>query len=157
MADQKIEWVQECDKCHGTGLYIGIAENGAASVCTRCDGTGRWERAFEFNEFTGRKTRDGIRHVYAQGGRIKLDPDVVPGGISYEEWLNDPESVNAPGHEIRGHTCPAGYYQGSPHGEMPNWDTCRTLLAGSAFTHCQYYGTKNKCWERWDAECRPKP
>ena len=42
--------VIECQACGGTGLYKGMAErDGAAVVCSCCNGTGKTE--FTYNEF----------------------------------------------------------------------------------------------------------
>ena len=55
----------ECPACHGTGLYQGMCEqDGCAVVCTKCDGKGY--TTFQYNEFTGKKVKEGIKRVFGK-------------------------------------------------------------------------------------------
>ena len=54
----------ECPSCKGTGLYVGVCErDGCAVVCTQCKGKGY--TTYRYNDFTGRKIREGIKRVFA--------------------------------------------------------------------------------------------
>ena len=113
----KIEWVEQCGACAGTGLYVGMGElDGAAVVCSKCDGTGRHERTHEYIEFSGQRERDDVRQVYRSNPGIGIAPDIVPGGASYAEWCENPEIVNERGREIRVHSCPAWWCQANDWG-----------------------------------------
>ena len=145
-----LEWYQECKACKGTGLYIGFAEKeGAAIVCNRCKGTGKEHLKLKYNKFVGRKDNPNVTHVFAVNPGIGVDNGkITPGGVSKEEWLRNPESPKLPGNELRLHTCPAWWYQSADYAKKPNWKEC----GFGNFPQCQYFPTKNKCWERWDKE-----
>ena len=146
------EWTQECHSCHGTGIYQGMGEGqGAAVVCTTCGGTGEQHIKHQFEKFTGRKINPHVTRIYRTGAGIKLHADLVPGGVSYEKWLSDPESVNAPGNEIREFACPAQWFRAlDPTWETaPKWAEC----IKNGYPHdCPSFAQKDKCWERWDLE-----
>ena len=145
-----IAWTQECKDCQGTGLYVGIAERaGAAVVCRTCRGKGVQHMQFEYYEFAGRRRREDVTQVYASSCGIVLAPDVVAGGISYAQFLEDDASVQHIGNETREHTCPAWYWQSVDYKLKPNWDPC--IRAGS-FAHCPNFATKHRCWEKFDQE-----
>ena len=146
------EWDQECHRCHGTGVYQGIGEgDGAGVVCTTCDGTGQEHVKHQFTEFTGRKIDPEVRRVYRTGAGIKLHPELVPGGVSYQEWLKDPDSVNTRGNEIREHACPAQWFRtlDSTWTRGPHWPECTKI---PDYPACPSFDQKDKCWERWDLE-----
>ena len=146
------EWTQECKSCQGTGLYVGMAESGGAEiVCHTCNSTGEQKMHFEFTEFTGRKTRSGVTHVYrCNPGIFVDDKGTVPGGVSLQEWLQKPESVNEVGKEMREHTCPAWWYQTADYKKKPD---CSEHGFG-VFSKCPCFPQKQVCWERWDAQYR---
>ena len=148
---KRIEWVEQCQKCGGTGLYIGMAErDGAAVVCHTCEGTGRVERMHEYEEFTGLKHREGVVHVFATNSGFGVSPKMA-GGATYQEWLDNPEVVNESGREMRTHTCPAWWCQSnSMYGVKPNWPECPP--AGTMFSNCHYFPVKDECWRRFDEE-----
>lgn len=153
MSHHKIEQEAECTACGATGLYVEMAErNGAAVVCHRCKGTGRIVAVLEWDDFTGRKERTGVRRVLevnprievGEGGAVRLDDF---GGMSYQDWANGLPFPS--GSEMRRFTCPAWWYQSANYNLKPEWDEC--LCAGS-FSHCDHFGQKAKCWERFDKE-----
>ena len=143
-------WVQECSSCHGTGLYVGFAEgSGAGVVCFHCKGTGKFVQYFEYTEFTGRKSNPKVTRVYQVNPGISVDgTGIVPGGVSVEEWEQDPESAKQPGKEMRMHTCPAWWYQCADYSKKPDWKECDCGF----FSACYHYVRKSECWERWDKE-----
>ena len=146
----RLEWTEECSKCGGNGLYVGMAErDGAAVVCRTCDGTGRVERRHEYYEFSGRREREDITQVYATSAGIVLAPNVVFGGVSYSEWKERPESVYDRGVELRQHVCPKWWAQsvGKPG---PAWKPCVQV---NRFSDCWYFGDKSACWAAWDTVC----
>lgn len=107
----KIEWVEECKSCKGTGLYQGIGEcNGAAVVCEDCEGSGKFYTQHEYKEFTGRVKVLGVSRVYKTGAGIVLNPEMTPGGVPLEEWERNPDAVTKRGAELREQTCPAWWY-----------------------------------------------
>lgn len=78
----------ECRSCRGTGLYSGFAEpKGVAVVCVHCEGTGK--EIFEYEPFTGRKPKKGIKTVKCSQGAFVFS-GVGPDGdsITYEEFQN---------------------------------------------------------------------
>ena len=148
----RIEWVEQCQSCYGTGLYSGFGErDGAAVQCHTCDGTGRVERSHQYEEFMGRRRVSNIRSVYAASPGIVLAPDVVPGGALYVEWFENPAIVLERGRETREHTCPAWWCQSVSSASMPNrWDECEGI--GGRFSDCRHFGDKAACWARYDRE-----
>lgn len=151
----KIEWVQQCDSCQGTGLYVGFSRGGAAVVCTTCKGTGKQRNSVAYQEFTGRKKKEGVTRVYASSCGICLHPEVVPGGVSLDQWEEVPPSVKEHGTEIREHTCPAWYYQTVDDAQQPKWKECERSW-GRRFSQCEHFGEKDKCWKRFDREALVK-
>lgn len=144
----------ECSSCHGTGLYKGCAEkDGAAVICYKCDGTGKVE--FSFEEFTGRKRKEGIRRVYdGSHGYVISDKDCITksgdvirfseGGCTYEEWLSGKEPA-----PIKDLYCP---YQHDNRG-IGNEPLERCKEGCPAFGpiyKCKYHVDKAKCWELYE-------
>ena len=151
----KIEWVEQCKSCKGTGLYVGTDEReGAAVVCWTCKGTGRFEGHIEYEEFTGRvKAEKSVSRVYKTGVGLVLAPQVTSGGVPLQEWEQDSDSVNRRGTEVRSHTCPAWWYQAADYDRKPNWNEC--LLVGQ-FSNCLHFKNKAACWARFDEEEQAK-
>jgi len=57
-----MEVKQECDSCHGTGLYQGFMEQaGTAVICVTCKGKGWYMH--QYKEFTGRKRKEGVKKI----------------------------------------------------------------------------------------------
>ena len=151
-----IQWVQQCTSCRGTGLYVGMTErDGSAVVCGTCKGTGREVCKHNYKEFKGREERIDVRQVYAACAGTILAPDVVPGGVSYENWKQNPNTVFALGRETRFHSCPAWWYQSVDYKQKPNWDECNEAI-GKTFSDCPHFSEKAKCWDRFDREAREK-
>jgi len=58
---------QQCDDCHGTGLYSGFCEaKNEAVVCHGCDGQGWINHVY--TEFEGRKRKRGIKSIRISKG-----------------------------------------------------------------------------------------
>ena len=147
---RKLEWVQECKTCDGTGLYVGICERGgAAVVCSQCKGSGRQEMKVKYKDFTAKKIREDVTQVYASACGVVLYPAVTPGGVPYDMWREAPTTVKQRGAEIREHTCPAWWYQSVDYKLKPNWDEC---IACGVFKDCEQFENKSECWKRFDAE-----
>jgi hypothetical protein len=150
---KKIEFDQECSTCNGTGLYVGMGErDGVAVVCHYCGGTGKYHYIHEYNEFKGRKVREDIDRVIEVNAGICVGKDKNgnsewAGGMPYINWLNGDKFVR--GMEMRGHTCPAWYYQSADYKRMPKWNEC---IGIGSFSGCKHFCNKDKCWTRFDEE-----
>ena len=100
-----IERIVQCKSCSGSGVYVGMCErDGAAVVCHVCEGTGKCNYKFEYQEFTGRKKREDVTRVYKQGYGFVIAPakinfsrngkiDMEEEGVSYDDFLRDRKSV----------------------------------------------------------------
>ena len=138
----------QCRGCQGTGVYTGMGERyGMAVVCHTCRGTG--EEKIPYVPFTGRQEREDVLRVVSTNPGIALTPDSTQGGVSYQQWLSNPDSVRERGREIREHTCPAWWYQGANHDKYPEWEECIKI---GAFSSCPSFAQKEKCWEKFDQE-----
>lgn len=140
----------ECPSCKGTGLYVGFAErDGAAIVCKSCAGTGKALHVFRYKEFTGRKRRLNVIQVYGHNPGISIGADRIPGGVPFKEWEADPRAPHRPGTEMRGHVCPAWWYQSADYRRKPAWKEC---IEAGAFSDCENFKAKSTCWRRWDED-----
>ena len=138
---------RQCEDCKGTGLYVGFAEkDGAAVVCSTCDGTGRELLVIKVTPFTGRKERLNVKRVFRCNPGIGLGPSEEFGGLSYVDWKTGKPFPQ--GSEMRGYFCPAWYYQCADFDKKPDWPQCGL----GAFADCKHFKKKQKCWERWDME-----
>lgn len=138
----------QCGDCGGTGLHAGIGErDGLAVVCRQCGGAGK--QTVTLVPFSGRQKRDGISRVLQTNPGIVLTPELTRGGVSYQEWLQDPESARQPGREAREHYCPAWWYRTADPAHQPEWEECR---GHESFTKCPLFARKDGCWERFDSE-----
>ena len=148
----RIEHKEKCRYCNGTGLYKGLAERDEfAVVCRKCDGTGCFEFVHEYEPFAKRAERQDVRRV------IQVNPGIVAGtgnghsllsfgGMPYHEWAaGKPFPAKS---EMRNFVCPAWWYQSADYSRKPDWEEC----GFGAFSSCQHFGEKAKCWERFDAE-----
>lgn len=148
----RIEFDQECPECHGSGLYVGMGErDGAAVVCHRCKGTGKFHFVHEYEEFTGRKVKPKVIRVYQVNPGIMIgtgkDHTLEEfGGMSVQEWNAGKEFGR--GMENRKYTCPVWWYQSADYEKKPNWDEC----GFGSFPSCKHYGSKELCWKRFDLE-----
>jgi len=148
-----IEFDEECKSCEGTGLYMGLAErNGAAIVCSDCEGTGRCHVKIEYETFTQRKKRTSAKRVY------QTNPGIVIGegkGLSLEDFggmpLSDWEEGKPfpPKSENRKYTCPRWWYQSANYKKQPKWEECYSSM-GTVFSKCKHFPDRESCWERWD-------
>ena len=145
----KIELIEKCQSCKGTGLYKGMAErDGYAVVCHRCKGTGKVYFSHEYEEFTNRQPSVNIHTVLKTNPGIMVGgADFKFGGMSYDEWAGGKPFPD--GSEMREFTCPAWWYQSADYDKKPEWRGC--LVCGS-FSSCRHFVKKRKCWERWDKE-----
>ncbi len=148
-----VSFDEKCRSCGGTGLYVGLGErNGAAVVCHTCKGTGCHKFTHEYEDFTRREDKAGVKRVYqvnpgiciGTGNGHRLEDF---GGIPLKEW--EAGLPFTPGTENRKFTCPAWWYQSADYTLKPKWDEC---LGCGAFSACEHFGTKAECWKRWDAE-----
>jgi hypothetical protein len=152
----KVQLEVNCPDCKATGLYVGMAErDGAAIVCGKCKGTGCYQFAYEYEEFAGRKEREGIRRVYEANPGICVGASAESGlslsdfgGLPYEDWLCGDPFVR--GSEMRRHTCPSWWFQ-TLNGYCKPWETCAANL-GRPFYDCPRFATKEQCWKRSDEE-----
>lgn len=143
----------QCSSCGGTGVYVGICErDGAAVVCHSCDGTGKGHIRIEYEDFEGRRVNSKIERVFETSsgivigtgnGKFKLSDF---GGMPYQDWLdNKPFPKES---QMRQFSCPRWYAQ-STNKDKPDWKEC-TLVG--AFSGCDHYPNKDKCWKRYDKE-----
>lgn len=144
----------KCQSCGGTGLYSGMAESkDTAVVCSGCDGSGCADYEFTYEEFTERKRRPGIKHVYETNPGIKVGGPTPEkyGGMSYAKWLTGTKFTR--GMENRECVCPAWWYQSADYNMKPDWRTgeVQCQMIGS-FSTCKFFKVKEKCWKRFDAE-----
>ena len=154
MSHHIIEYNESCKSCGATGLYVGLAErDGAAVVCQVCKGTGCAHVKIEYDDFTVRRGRAGVTRV------VEVNPGIVIGrghdgqysladfgGMSYDAWSRGEPFPHKS--ENRAFTCPAWWYQYANSALKPAWKEC----GFGAFSACQHFGAKAKCWERFDAE-----
>jgi hypothetical protein len=150
MSHHKLSFDAACKACQATGLHVGIAErDGAAVLCHTCKGTGKQIIVVEYDDFEGRKERPEVERVFQvnpgicickEKGRFTLDEF---GGMSYEDWES-------------GKTFPPGSEK--PKVYLPGLVVSIRRLREKAgmermrLGFIQYFGSKDKCWERWDAE-----
>ena len=80
---------------------------------------------------------------------IVISLETTQGGVSYQEWQQDPGSVGQRGREVREHCCPAWWYQSAESSRKPTWTECETV---SYFPKCPLFHRKNECWKRFDQE-----
>lgn len=159
MGHHIIEFDEQCKSCQGTGLYVGMAKrDGVAVVCHTCKGTGCHHVKIEYDDFEGRRERNGVKHV------VEYNPGFVIGeskekqlklqdfgGMSYRDWFSG--RPFAPGMENRMFSCPAGWYQSVDCKLKPSWDdTQQQCIPWGSFSNCKHFGKKHRCWARWDAE-----
>lgn len=144
----RISFDEVCPSCHGTGLYQGMSErDGFAVVCYKCKGTGCHHFVHEYEPFTERQPKDGVRTVLQCNPGIMVGGEVdCFGGISYAEWLQGKPFVI--GMEMRQFTCPAWWYQLADYSKKPDWRECTYGM----FSGCRNFKNKHLCWERFDKE-----
>ena len=156
---EKIEMKIECPACNGTGLYKGMGEGeGTAVVCHQCNGSGAYMYSYSYEDFTERKTKEGVDRVYLSGmgyrlGLGKIDfkniglIDMDKEGVSYSDFKNG----KMPQH-IKKLACPMIADQGACHEIDGFVDECDRLGLswGRQITDCPKYAEKEQCWERFE-------
>jgi hypothetical protein len=149
----KIEFDEECSACEGTGLYIGSAEkDGAAVVCYKCNGSGKFHFEHEYKEFSVIKYNPRVKRVFevnpgiyiGENNDCKLEDF---GGVLYSDWEEGGPFPNK--REMRKYVCPAWWYQTANYKLKPIWDDC--ICCGS-FKSCVRFPNKEICWKRFDEE-----
>jgi hypothetical protein len=144
---------EKCERCNGTGLYVGLAkQDGAAVVCHTCNGTGCRKFRHEYEEFTARIDKPGVMRVYqtnpgiciGAGSRHQLEDF---GGMALDDWKSGKPFI--PGMENRKFTCPCWWYQYADYKLKPEWKECQGC---GAFSSCPNFTRKEQCWKRWDKE-----
>jgi hypothetical protein len=142
------DWTEACPECKATGIYRGCGElPGAGVVCYKCKGTGERKGHIEWDDFEGKQLRDDVLRVYIHNPGIGVDADPIFGGMPYADWWEGKPFPK--GSEMRWSVCPAWWYQGVGYKKKPRWDEC---VRCGAFSDCKHFGTKHRCWERWDRE-----
>lgn len=155
----KVELEIQCKSCQGTGVYSGMGESReTAVICQTCSGSGKQQYSFQYEEFTGRKIKDGIKRVYKSGygykiglGKINFDKigeiDMDKEGVSYEEFLNGKK----PGH-IKQLGCPMMADQSACHKIKGFTEKCNKLHGSylSYIPDCNNRKNKLQCWERFE-------
>jgi len=146
---KKIEVDEKCKSCGGSGLFTGMAErDGAAIVCSTCDGSGKHHFVYEYDDFTVRQDKLGIVRVFqANPGNGNHLEDF--GGMPIKDWQNGKQF--AKGSEDRLHTCPCWFYQIADYEKKPSWKECDESL-GYSFPQCPHFAEKYDCWARFDKE-----
>lgn len=159
MAEHTIEYDAECTACKATGLYVGMGEHdGAAIVCSHCNGTGKVHKVIKYRDFEKRKKKRNVKRVYKTNpgigigeghsekyGKLKLE---TFGGMPYKDWFaGKPFPAKS---EMRKFTCPAWWYQSADYDKKPEWKRCRGPW--SAFRDCEHFKNKEECWARFDRE-----
>jgi len=148
----KIELSIQCKSCGGTGVYVGMAEHeGAAVVCTTCNGTGEQAYKFEYTPFAGRQVRGGVERVYVSGMGYCIAPkkltfdnigeiDMSREGVSYNEFWNG----KMPGH-VEKLGCPMLADQGA----CDKIDGFTSECTHGSLRHCSMQQDKAECWKRF--------
>jgi len=145
----KIEWVEKCKECKGTGIYVGMAEQHSeyGVVCSNCEGTGKIYRKHEYEEFIEKEISSVSKVLETNPGIYIGDGTKDFGGISYIEWYNGKPFPN--GSEMREFTCPAWWFQSADYNKKPRWQECAKY---GSFSECKHFSNKRNCWKRWDEE-----
>lgn len=160
---KKIKMDIECQSCDGTGVYVGMGEReGASVICRICEGTGKENFVFEYNDFKGRKKRKGIKRVYLSGmgyciapKKIKFEKqgeiDLTKEGVSYKEFLlgQKPKPIKSLG-------CPMMSDQSACHDIKGFVDECNKLNGKwiNYIPDCKHQCKKSECWERFEQKQR---
>ena len=145
------EWKQlvRCEKCKGTGIYVGCAEkDGYGIVCNICGGNGCYEKHIIWNKFTGKEKAANVKIVLEINPGIGVgEPEKYNfGGMPYDDWYNG--KPFPPKSEMREYVCPRWWRQNSKLGAMERWEECGC----SHFSICDNFINKSKCWDKYDKE-----
>lgn len=165
---KEVKMTIECPACSGTGLYQGMGEGkGTAVICHKCRGTGAYQYFYSYNEFTGRKNKEGVNRVYLPGTGYKLalgkinfsngigEIDMDREGISYADFLEGKRPIH-----IKKLYCPLSADQGACHKIKGFANTCNDLNGGwlSYIPSCKHNNKKGKelCWARFENGINPE-
>ncbi len=158
---KKIEMKIQCPACKGTGVYVGMAErDGAAVVCHKCKGTGEYNYIYEYEGFTGKKVKEGVKRVYKSGYGFVIAPtplnfkgiglvDMSSEGVDYQEFVKGllPEHTKKL-------ACPMLANQGACHNISGFVDDCERLhgglIIGMSLSKCNNQKNKLECWQRFN-------
>ncbi len=153
-----IEFDEECAACKGTGLYVGRAErDGAAVVCHKCKGTGRFRFVHSYKAWCGRNERLDVARVFKCNPGIGIGNDSQNGillehfgGMNYTDWwVGMPFPVES---EMRRFVCPLWWTQSAGSGdEREEFEKANCTHTLGRFADCRKFPEKDKCWEKWDA------
>jgi len=149
----KIEFDCKCEACKGTGIYVGFAErDGFGVVCGACKGTGKLHKIIEYDDFTNRGKRKGVKKIIRANPGITVGINPVLGltlesfgGMDYLDWLKGKPFPKKS--EMRNFICPAWWCQNVDYKKKPEWDCCPGF---GAFSDCPQFANKRTCWERFD-------
>jgi len=150
----------ECDKCGGTGLYVGIAEkNGSAVICMCCNGTGNVNLKKEYKKFKSLKEKKNVKRVFKNSGGYILsseDTQTEKGniitfskyGCTYKEWLEG--KIPKP---IESLHCPCIHtnqnMQNPKHKAYKLYiEKCHNSLSFT-ISDCKHFKNKEECWKRY--------
>lgn len=148
----KIQHVEKCRDCSGTGLFRWMAESAPfAVICYKCKGTGAFQFVHEYEPFTQREKKPGVLQVLQSNPGIAVgigNGHTISdfGGISHADW--EAGKPFPPGSEMRKFTCPAWWYQTVDYDRKPKWEECGL----GAFCKCKHFESRDLCWARFDAE-----
>jgi len=152
----------ECDKCHGTGLYQGLAErDGAFVICYHCNGKGCIEFKGIFHKFFTRKKEKNCKRVYSKGcSYVITDTDVISAdlnknmpfskyGCSYEDWLKGAKPI-----PLKFINCPYletnQAVQTKDKNDLYKTRCKNNTSLGTSITECKLFHEKEKCWEIYE-------
>ena len=157
MTTKIIDMDIRCPECGGSGVYIGMAErDGAAVVCWKCDGSGKFNYRYQYKEFNGKVKRNDVKRVYLKTGycvapkKISFDEigeiDLSKEGVSYEEFQQG--KLPTPIERLQ---CPMCQDQGACHAIKGFTDRCNELNGEylCILSSCNYRNNKAECWERF--------
>ena len=154
----EVKLKMECPDCHGSGIYVGMAEkNGCAVVCSTCKGHGFY--FITHRTFTERKIRQDIKRVFKTSCGFVHGPDDVTtedgtvikfseGGCKYDEWLSGKEPE-----PVRDLYCPYLWtHQSLQSNDVNNLFACRCntgdgVIPGRFVSKCSFWKDKAKCWD----------
>lgn len=152
-----------CGDCGGTGLYVGFAEkDGAAVICSTCEGTGCEKYEFRCELFKKRKLRKDTKRVFKRScGYMHCPQDVTTeegkliefskAGCSYEEWLKGDEPK-----PVKELYCPYLWTQQRLQSKDKNnlyESRCKNGTGLELLiSKCKYYEEKEKCWKIYEGK-----
>ena len=151
----------ECNKCHGTGLYQGLAErDGAFVVCHSCNGKGCIEFKEIFHKLFTRKKQSKCKRVYSRGCSVVItDKDVTSRdnifmpfskyGCSYKDWLEGVKPI-----PLKFIDCP---YLEDRSLQTKDKNSlykirCKDNVGFGSINECKLFHEKEKCWKIYEGK-----